>query len=133
MFRELKSRSLIGIGPRFEGKATNWIYYSLGSSYIREWNVILSNDYFVFNRWNNYISLNIITDEKLELSNTTYYQPVFSNFSNYRFYNSFILSFSISNSFKFNNSIIYRYESNPPGNNVETEDFRIKSVAHITF
>jgi hypothetical protein len=133
LFRALKSRTLIGVGPRLEEKVNKWLYYSLGSSYMREWNVILNDDYLLFNRWNNYISLNVVTSEQLEINNTIYYQPVFSNFSNYRLYNSFILSVKINDSLKINNSIIYRYESMPPGENIETKDFRIKTGVQIIF
>lgn len=81
--RRIQQRKLYGIGPRFgvEWKGFGGFY---GSSYMFEQNDISDEASKSMHRWNNYTSLILNIHDNIAASNTTYYQPNFENFKDYR-------------------------------------------------
>lgn len=127
-FRELHQRIIGGLGIRLQHDFSKWFRLVGGTSYMYEDNVVENRKGSLhFHRWNNYGVILFTISDTTKIGNTTYYQPVFNNFGNYRVYNSSSIEVKVNDSIELKISGTYRYESIPPGL-VGTEDFRLKNA-----
>jgi len=78
-------------------------------------------------RMTNYISLSeVLADKKLKIDLTTYYQPKFKDFSDYRLTLVSQVDFAIVGKLSFLPSFSYSYDSNPPSG-VRVDDSMVKT------
>ena len=64
-------------------------------------------------RWSNYFSISILPNDHFSLVSTTYYQPVFSTFSDYRIASQNALIFKIDKHLSFKTAFNYYFDSTP--------------------
>lgn len=83
-FNELQSRFILGLGPRFSYNLKDFVF-AFGTSYLEEVNK--TDIKYTDSRWNNYLSIFYNVDP-IQFSSTFYIQPLFKDFSNYRFSNN---------------------------------------------
>lgn len=110
MFRYLNSDSLemfvsrLTFGVMWEEELLNRNDLSLNEVYYTSY--IRANTSFI---------LSIALNEKTSFINTTYYQPYFSNFSDFRLLNETNLIFQVTDKLSFSIDFEIRYDSDPPG------------------
>lgn len=137
-FTLLKSRQLLGAGGRFtlidlsHPDKTKKLFVGVGA--MREWEDIDTNpeEEIETTRSTNYISGRYELDERIRMSGTVYYQPRFSELSDYRLLFDGGLAFDITESVAFLIKINYRYDSKPPVG-VEDYDFEITNGLTLSF
>lgn len=133
-FRKLRSRSLVGAGLRLDYDWTDWFATVYGTSYMPEHNVVEGHsEPLVFHRWNNFATILLKVSETTKIVTTTYFQPAFTDFENYRLYTTLAVKVKISDSLEAKAMGTYRYESRPPGEDVKSRDFRIKNALEYSF
>lgn len=132
VFRKLRSRSIVGIGPRFKYDFTYWFCGIFGTSYLYEYNLVINQPDSDFHRWNNYASLLFIFGT-FNIIETIYYQPAFDHPNNFRIYNNLTFKTGISKSLDTKISFTYRHESIPLENNINTTDIHIRSGFELDF
>ncbi len=64
-------------------------------------------------RWSNYISFVFSPNKQFSLTSTTYYQPVFSAFADFRISSQNSLIFSMTTDLSFKTTFHYNYDSTP--------------------
>jgi hypothetical protein len=100
-------RALIGTGLRVKARDKNGIRVFAGTSAFFEHEEIQTTGTFIEDvRWSNYLSWFIQPKSTFSFTGTTYYQPVFDDFSDYRFMGQYAMNFSV---FK---RIDFRFEYN---------------------
>ena len=106
-------RDLLGIGLRFKlSKNENFRYY-LGTTSMYEFEKTSLQTEEQHWRWSNYFSFTIIPVNYFSIVSTTYYQPVFSNFSDYRIASQNTLIFKIDKHLSFKTAFNYYFDSTP--------------------
>lgn len=108
----IQLRALVGTGARFElleeknGKA----YFGL--SYMYEYEDIADTTIIHRNhRMSSYLSFNLSPNSKFTLSNTTYFQPVIQDFSNFRFTTATNLLIHVTKRLSLKSSFSLTYDS----------------------
>jgi hypothetical protein len=111
----LKFRGLLGTGPRFKVvKAKNFRLYAAWL-YMFEYEELDSNS--VINRdhrISSYISFSWKINDILSLANTTYFQPLINNFSDFRISSQTDLKFKISKKFAYTLGYNHYFDTDPP-------------------
>jgi hypothetical protein len=88
-FRRINLRLLAGLGPTWKVLDTDQVYLFLGSVYMFELNKLSDgayddSGYFrQTHRWNNYVTFQWNLKQDVKVLTTLYYQPAFSEFSDY--------------------------------------------------
>jgi hypothetical protein len=67
-----------------------------------------------YHRWTSYVSFRILVTKWLTVANTTYLQPRFANFGDYRFLESLSLMFKIYKMLSLQQLVNVSYDSDPP-------------------
>ncbi len=137
-FTLLQSRRLIGAGGRFtlidntSSDKIKKLFVGIGA--MREWEDINTTpeEKIETTRSTNYISGRYELDDRIRMSGTVYYQPRFSEGSDYRLLFDGGLSFDITKSGAFLIKINYRYDSEPPLG-VKDYDFEITNGLTLSF
>lgn len=131
-YRDLELRYIFGFGPRFVFDILDWFSIVYGTSYMYEVNKVENNpEIYIFHRWNNYKTIQLNLDN-LIIDNTIYYQPVFNNFSNYRFFNASSIGIAKDN-VGAKITFQYQYESIPPAKKIKSKDIKILTSLSIKF
>ena len=88
----------------------------LGSSYMyeEEKSDIFNTDFFN-HRNSTYVSFKAQINENFSIINNTYFQPLFSEFSDYNFLEQLIISTKISDEIQFNTQFNYFHDNKIPG------------------
>lgn len=129
-FRRLDIRALSGLGPRFSFLLTKEFEVAFGSSYFYEYNRYSEGDFRdskdinLYNRWSNYLHLDLVLDESLSFNTTFYWQPRFDKFNDYRLFNSSSLEIKLKPFLTFFITASFIYDSKPP-ESVENTDSTI--------
>ena len=107
---KISNRSIVGTGLRLNVVKTNknHLFYGLGAFYEHQennfdkilWNIV---------RLNTYLTYHYQVSPFIEFTNTFYYQPNVSNFSDLRIYNEFALIIDISKRFGFESGCFVLY------------------------
>ena len=106
-------RGLIGMGLRFKlSKNENFRYY-LGTTTMYEHEITSLNTEEQHWRWSNYFSFTIVPVNYFSIVSTTYYQPVFSHFSDFRIASQNALIFKIDKHLSFKTAFNYYFDSTP--------------------
>jgi hypothetical protein len=110
-------RHLLGTGPRFKITLARQADLYLGTAYMYEYektvgpNRVISHD----SRSSSYFSFNIrIAKINGTIISTSYYQPLFTDFSDHRIMNDTRFSFSITQKWQVFTNFSYFYDSRPP-------------------
>jgi hypothetical protein len=123
-FLVVRTRVLVGAGPRFVlFERTDFGAY-LGTTYMAE-REDLDPDAFVsqpggaprlnwWHRWSNYLSLRFLVTDRLTLSTTTYVQPRFDAFGDFRVLNDNGLEVSLVPRLSLKWTFSIRHDSRPP-------------------
>ncbi len=112
----MERRFLIGGGPRFRiinSKSVEFIVATLGM-YEYEQRSDSLRTRLEFARMASYISVSWDIKENLNFKNITYYQPAFTDFTNYRVSSETSLGLKISDALTFKVAFQTTYNSNPP-------------------
>jgi len=114
-------RGLLGAGARFEIMDKKSFYLAAGSLYMYEFEEISEgNIYHRDHRISNYINLKYKLNKLLSFSNTTYFQPLISDMSDFRVSMQNKFSFKISDKLSYNLTYNLMTDTNPPIGIVET-------------
>lgn len=131
-FRRIDIRALGGLGPRFTIFVKGLLELSAGSSYFYEYNrnneasFSDSGEVTKFNRWSNYIHLDLYLTKSLSFVSTTYWQPRFDDFNDYRLFNSNLLKLKLKPFLNFFLQVSIVFDSRPP-KSVKDSDTVFKS------
>ena len=130
----IKSRFLIGTGPRFKISGTEKLalYASTAIMYENEHEltkpVIIHKDL----RSSNYVSMTWKPKENLDLVSTLFYQPLYKDLSDFRVLHELSLNFKFTQNFSFVSSWNYLYDSEPAVD-IPREIFTLKNGVRYTF
>ncbi|MCB9644386.1 MAG: DUF481 domain-containing protein [Myxococcales bacterium] len=120
-FQRLFGRFLIGMGPRFQLYKGPYASIFLGTAYLFEYNKFStlagaadSEAERLFHRWSNYLTLEIIAGKVLRILHTTYAQPAFADFSDFRIAMNTTLALKVNDWLTINLSHELAYQSRPP-------------------
>lgn len=112
---DIRTRFLYGSGFRFKLAEEAAYRFYLGSTYIFEHERGFQDDREEFNnRWSNYFSFSILPSEVFTMKSTTYYQPIFNAFYDYRIMEDIRLEFKITKNLTYTTSFEMIYDSRPP-------------------
>lgn len=114
---EIQSRFLIGAGPRFKisGSKKLHLYAGILAMYEIEKQTVNKE---TIRDWRNssYLSLSYFPNDQTEFTTTTYYQPLFNNFSDYRLLNQCIFKIKASKKISVTLNWNYQFDSIPAEN-----------------
>lgn len=111
----IKIRALAGTGLRFRlfGDKKNRMY--LGLSYMYEYDEEKNNEIAHHDsRMNSYVSMLISAGKFLKFSSTTYFQPLFKNFNDFRLSSESEAEFQITKKLMFTTTFSYAFDSRAP-------------------
>jgi len=132
-FRRLTNRELLGAGPRFRLFESKQIGLFYGTSYMAEWENLnlatgdTASTSTLSHRWSNYLTMSLSLGDRLSAGTTTYFQPRFDRFSDYRLLNETYLEAGITDVISTKVSTWMRYDSAPP-DDVKPSDFLITNA-----
>ena len=108
-------RRLVGIGPRFKlvGGKKFILHAATAAMYEYEREKTIPIIYHNEIRSSSYVSLNYTPSAYTELSGTIFYQPLFSDYHNYRVLNEITAKFRIIKHLSFKIIWYYLHDSNP--------------------
>jgi len=106
-------RGLAGAGLRFKLSKNNKYRYYYGSTLMYETEKTTADITGVLWRWSNYFSFTISPVKSMSFVSTTYYQPAFDNFSDYRIASQNVFFFLLSKHLNFKTTFNYNYDSSP--------------------
>jgi hypothetical protein len=107
-------RGLIGVGMRFKLSKNEKFRYYLGSTLMYEYEnntLYIASDKLI--RWSNYFSMSIYPSEQVSIVSTTYYQPAFREFSDYRISTQNALFFKLSKYLSWKTGFNLDYDNKP--------------------
>ena len=114
-YLEINGRSDIGTGLRIK-MITNPAYKVYLGLLIMKENYFYNKhvEYFNSYRYDIYLSFNLKIDDKLHIINTTYYQPIINDASNFRILNDASLSLKINKHLDLEESVSFLMQSVKP-------------------
>jgi len=123
---EIKLRALVGTGVRFSLYEVENYKFFWGQTMMYEHENSADDIEPVQNNIRNstYVSFKLKPNENLSLVSTNYYQPLYNQFSDYRFLSESSLLFKVVKNLKFMVTFYYRYDSFPV-TNVAKEQFKL--------
>ena len=119
---EISARNLIGAGIRLKLIQNNELFKMyLGNTYMYEVEESSTfNTRFYDHRNSTYFSVSFTGKEsKIEITNTVYYQPLYSDFSDYRILDEFVVKMPITKTLEFNCAFNYYLDNVIPSGNRE--------------
>lgn len=129
----VKLRFLAGTGPRF--KLTPWEKYKLyaGTLYMFEYeNVAVDDTLHLDHRMSAYLSWNLDPTGSFSFTGTTYYQPLFKDWADFRLAGMYSLRFKIIKRLMFKVDFNFLYDTRPPSN-VSPVVYGMKTGVIFTF
>lgn len=130
----IKSRFLVGTGPRFKLSGTEKfaLYASTAVMYENEHELTKPVKVHKDFRSSNYVSMTWRPGENLDVVTTIFYQPLFDNFSDYRILHDLSLNFKFTKNFSFVTSWNYLFDKEPAADKPR-EIFLLKNGVRYTF
>jgi Protein of unknown function, DUF481 len=108
-------RYLFGTGPRFKLLSSQLLHLYAGVLYMYDYERTTNDVLSRGSRNSTYASFTIhVPAIKMEMTGTTYYQPLLQNFKDYRILSENRLAFNITKKFKVQTSFRYYFDSRPP-------------------
>ncbi len=106
-------RALAGAGLRFKLLRKENFRYYLGTTAMYEYEQSVINTIEKLWRWSNYFSFSIYPNKAFSFVSTTYYQPAFKSFGDYRMSSQNALFFNVTGHLSFKTAFNYNYDSTP--------------------
>ncbi|MBX3189141.1 MAG: DUF481 domain-containing protein [Labilithrix sp.] len=137
-FQRLNLRELIGTGPRFLIADERDVRVAYGMAYMLEYERIAvpagapDDPVVVAHRWSNYLTATWQMDSRVRLVGTTYLQPRFDAFGDFRVLFESALTTEIAKRLAVKVLVTVRYDSRPP-TDVKPTDAEIKNSIVVTF
>ncbi len=129
----VKFRWLLGGGPRFKIVKTKPFRLYGATLYMYEYEELADTSVIHRDhRLSSYLSMTLKIKDNLSLINTTYYQPKFADFSDFRISSQTDLTIKISKHFSFTTSYIYFFDA-VPAENVPPETHRVENGLSFEF
>ncbi len=119
-FRRMNLRLLLGVGPTWKALSTRRFHLFVGSVYMFEYDELGTGEYddsgalWKTHRWNNYLTFQWNVREGVKILTTVYYQPAFTDFSNYNLLLSANLSVVVNDWLSVVITYNYSRQSVPP-------------------
>tara|TARA_B100000674_G_C37836804_1_gene913261 strand:+ start:437 stop:1192 length:756 start_codon:yes stop_codon:yes gene_type:complete len=113
-FMKLNLRQLLGTIIRLQTFSISNFNGFLGIGVMKEWESIEKSKDNNDIRLTNYITFILENKEKYKIFNTTYYQPLIKNTSDYRVNSEIAIIFMFTKVLGLKNSVKLLYDSNPP-------------------
>jgi len=112
----IDTRALAGTGLRFKLTPYEQAKFYFGIAYMYEYEKILEEpiDYNRDHRLSSYFSFTLLPEETVNFMSTTYVQPLFKDFSDYRITNETTLFLGITKKLVLNVTFKYNYDVVPP-------------------
>jgi len=128
----INTRSLIGLGLRYKLVKGEYFKAYLGNSYMYEKERSDKADQTYYNHRNNtYLSFNLsFKKSELELVNTVYFQPLYTDISNFRLLEQFKAEMPLFNHIKVSTLFNYFYNNLNP---FETSEFTSRISVGFTY
>lgn len=112
---KIKHRELVGFGPRFKLTRFEDLRCYIGSLYVFEYEILVDDFTIEKNhRWSSYISLSLFPRDNVTIASTTYFQPKFNDFSDFRISSDNKLGIGINHKIKLNINFNLAYDNQPP-------------------
>jgi Protein of unknown function, DUF481 len=117
LITQLKSRILVGTGPRFKLLSTKIIRLYVATLVMHEKEKEDTHPSIKHNDWrsSSYVSFTITPTKNIELISTTYYQPLFKKISDYRVLNEATLKVKASKRFALSADWEFLHDRFPAG------------------
>lgn len=133
---EIDFRGLIGTGPRFKlSKNDNYRFY-LGTLVMYEYEKasnIVVNRVQKDVRGSTYLSFSLYPTETISIISTSYYQPKFSNFSDFRFASNTSVLFEIFEDLAFKTNFNYNFDAFPVSSNIPKTQYELTNGLLYSF
>lgn len=108
-------RYLLGTGPRFKLVGSHLLHLYAGVLYMYDYEGTTNHVQSKGSRNSSYASFTLqVPAIKMEMTGTTYYQPLLQNFKDYRILSENRLVFNVTKKFKVQTSFRYYFDSRPP-------------------
>ena len=122
LITQLRARILLGTGPRFKICSTK-IFHLYAASLVMYEHEKENTTPFIFHndiRSSSYVSFTIIPKKNIEIISTTYYQPLYRKFNDYRILNQASLKVKADKHFSVSLRWNYLFDSYPAGTSPKT-------------
>ncbi|MDH3651174.1 MAG: DUF481 domain-containing protein [Saprospiraceae bacterium] len=131
--RLLHMRALLGGGPRFKltGESEKFKLY-FASLYMFEYEDEIEFSTHRNHRQSSYLSFTIAPNDAVRIISTTYYQPLWSDFSDFRLLTDFNLSVKLTTWLTLTSRFYHLRDSDPPGDAPDTT-YRFVNGLRFTF
>jgi hypothetical protein len=122
LITKIKERFLLGTGPRFKILAIPFIKIYAATLVMYEYEEELTTPVVTHSvaRSSSYVSFTMMPSKQVEIISTTFYQPRFSNFSDYRILNEAVLKIKTSKNWSFKMVWNYLFDKFPPDSTPKT-------------
>jgi hypothetical protein len=125
-YKALKTRTLIGAGPRLNFKPAEWLNIAIGTAYMFEYQLIdqesaVDSPHEFAHRWSNYLQGVFNIAEYAKLHHTTFVQPCFDCFEDFRVLDENALVLKVNDWLNVAISVRFSYDSRPPKNIKKTD------------
>jgi hypothetical protein len=130
--RKLGQRWLIGVGPRFTILERDSLKIFAGPLSMLEYELLTDNTGSTYFRMSSYVSFYIKLKNGISLNHMTYYQPVYSDFSDYRISTETQFVFQITTKFSVKTVFVLSYDSRPP-EGIRNRFFNLENGIALSF
>lgn len=111
--QKIQFRMLTGVGARWQLIKNDSLQFAMGFSTMNEYENPVDADPFVQIRLSHYLSFAFQVNENISLSTTNYYQPLLTNWSDYRMSSQTALKLALNKQFEFKIAGSITYDSQP--------------------
>lgn len=137
--RLLLLRALVGFGPRYQLVDRKSVQVGVGVAYMAEYEVLKEEEEFgpvpefespLFNhRLSSYVTGSYEVDDRVQLAQTLYAQPLITNVADIRLLSESALTFRLTKRLSFRTSLVLSYDNRPPEyGNIKALDSVLKSA-----
>jgi len=124
-------RGLWGTGMRFKLSNNEKFHYYLGTTMMYEKEKTTQGIITELWRWSNYFSFTWLPLKTMRFTSTTYYQPAWSDFGDYRIASQNVFTFLLSKHLNFKTSFNYNFDSLPVDGVPETQYNLTSGIVYI--
>ena len=113
---KVKFRGLVGAGPRFQLVQKKKVWLALGTLYMYEYEEVSGEQATIHrdHRLSSYLSFSVFPGKVFSFTSTTYFQPKFTQFSDYRISTENRVNLKINKQLSATISFSLLHDSNPP-------------------
>ena len=112
---KIDTRALGGTGVRIKLTQSEQAKFYLGIAWMYEYEKLLEpEDYNYDNRLSSYFTFTLLPEESVSFTSTTYVQPKFADFSDYRLTNETNLTLGVTKKLNLSVTFKYNYDVAPP-------------------